>query len=78
MTPTTITIPTYYPVPKREEVSVNQIGHVQTAVERSLARPDAWAKPGTIGKVQVRTTSVKPKSGRQRRKKHDPRKIHFF
>ena len=73
MTPATITIPTY-PTPKREEVAVKQ----QTAVERSLSKPDAWAKPGTIGKTQVRTTAVKPKSGRQRKKKLDPRKVHWF
>jgi hypothetical protein len=72
MSPTD-TIP-IYPVQKPEEVPAKQ----QTAIERSLARPDAWAKPGTIGKVQVRTTSVKPKSGRQRQKKRDPRKIHWF
>ncbi len=77
MTPTTIAIPTYPPL-KKEEVPVKQIGHVQTAVERSLARPDAWAKPGTIGKTQVRTTAVKSKSGHQRQKKRDPRKIHWF
>ena len=70
---TTIAIPTYPPL-KKEEVPVKPL----TAVERSLARPDAWAKPGTIGKTQVRTTAVKPKSGRQRTKKHDPRKIHWF
>ena len=69
----TITIPTY-PALKKENVPVKPL----TAVERSLAKPDAWAKPGTIGKTQVRTTSVKPKSGRQRRKKHDPRKVHWF
>jgi hypothetical protein len=74
MTQTLISIPTY-PTPKREEVPVKQ----QTAVERSLSKPDAWAKPGTIsGKVQVRTTTVKPKSGKQRQKKRDPRKIHWF
>lgn len=72
MSPTD-TIPIYPPL-KKEEVPVKQ----QTAVERSLARPDAWAKPGTIGKTQVRTTAVKPKSGRQRTKKRDPRKIHWF
>ena len=73
MTQTLISIPTY-PTPKREEVPVKQ----QTAVERSLSKPDAWAKPGTIGKTQVRTTAVKPKSGRQRKKKLDPRKVHWF
>ena len=72
---TTIVIPTYPPL-KREEVPVKQ----QTAVERSLARPDAFSKPGTIGqqKTRVRMLISKPKSGRQRTKKHDPRKIHFF
>ena len=73
MSPATIVIPTY-PPPKPEEAPTKPL----TAVERSLARPDAWAKPGTIGKVQVRTTTVKPKSGRQRQKKKDPRKIHWF
>jgi hypothetical protein len=76
---TTIAIPTYPPI-KKAEVPVKQ----QTAVERSLARPDAWAKPGTIGNVKgnvktwVRTTALKPKSGRPRRKKRDPRDIHYF
>jgi hypothetical protein len=72
MTPTTISIPTYPPL-KKEEVPAKQ-----TAVEKSLARHDAFAKPGSIGKVRVRTTSVKPKSGNQRQKKHDARKIHWF
>ena len=70
---TTVTIPTYS-APKREEVPVKQ-----TAVERSIAKPDAFAKPGTLGnKTRVRLLSAKPKSGRQRKRKHDPRKIHFF
>ena len=78
MSPTNITIPTY-PAPKREEVPVNH----QTAVERSLANPNAFAKPGTIGKpntgkVRMRLTSVKPKSGRQRMKKRDPRDVKFY
>jgi hypothetical protein len=68
----TIDIPTY-PAPHKESVTIKK-----TAVERSLARPDAWSKPGTIGKTQVRTTAVKPKSGRQRSRKQDPRKIHWF
>jgi hypothetical protein len=74
MTTTIVSIPTYPPL-KKEPVPVRQ-----TAVERSLARPDAFSKPGTIGqqKTRVRTTAVKPKSGRQRTKKHDPRKIHWF
>ena len=73
MTPATIVIPTYPPL-KKEEAPAKPL----TAVERSLARPDAWAKPGTIGKTQVRTTALKPKSGKQRQKKRDPRKIHWF
>jgi hypothetical protein len=74
MSPTE-TIPTY-PAPKLEAVPAKPL----TAVEKSLARPDAFAKPGTIGqqKTRVRTTTVKPKSGRQRQKKRDPRKIHWF
>jgi hypothetical protein len=70
---TTVTIPTY-PAPKREEVPVKQ-----TAVERSIAKPDAFAKPGSLGnKTRVRLLSAKPKSGRQRKRKPDPRRIHFF
>ena len=70
----TISIPTY-PAPKKEAVPVKP----QTAVERSIAKPDAFAKPGTLGnKTRVRLLSAKPKSGRQRKRKHDPRKIHFF
>jgi len=70
---TTVTIPTY-PAPKREEVPVKQ-----TAVERSIAKPDAFAKPGSLGnKPRVRFLSAKPKSGRQRKRKPDPRRIHFF
>jgi hypothetical protein len=70
----TITIPTY-PALKKESVPVKQ-----TAVERSLARPDAFAKPGTLGnvKTRVRLTSPKPKSGRQRKRKRDPRDVKFF
>lgn len=68
----TISIPTYAPLLK-VEVPVKQ-----TAVERSLARPDAFAKPGTVGKVRVRTISGKPKSGSQRIRKRDPRRVHFF
>ena len=70
----TIAIPTY-PAPRKEEVPVKQ-----TAVERSIAKPDAFAKPGTVGnvKTRVRTTSVKPKSGRQRKRKHDPRDVRFY
>ena len=75
MTPTTITIPTY-PAPKREEVPVK----AQTAVERSIAKPDAFAKPGTLGqqKTRVRLLSAKSKSGRQRKKKFDPRRVRFY
>jgi hypothetical protein len=69
---TAVAIPTY-PAPKREEVPIKQ-----TAIERSIANPNAFAKPGTVGKVRMRLTSPKPRSGRQRKKKHDPRKVHFF
>lgn len=68
---------TTYPVLKREEVPVKQL----TAVERSLAKPDAFAKPGSIGqqqKTRVRMLTAKLKSGRQRKRKRDPRDVRFF
>jgi hypothetical protein len=60
-------IPNYpaVPVKKPEE----------DAVSRSIAKPNAFAKPGSIGKVRVRTTlgdkSLKPKRQRRRRDKRD-------
>jgi hypothetical protein len=75
MSQTTITIPTY-PALKKEAVPVKQL----TAVERSLARPDAFSKPGTMGqqKTRIRTLRTKPKSGHQRKKKRDPRQVKFY
>ena len=63
----TTTVPITYPPLKKELVPVQQ-----TAVERSLARPDAFSKPGSIGKtgnskVRVRTTSGKIKGAKKRR-----------
>jgi hypothetical protein len=66
---TNLDIPTYQK-PKSEVVN--------ETVAKSIAKPNAWAKPGTMSnaKTHVRTMSVKP--GRQRRKKHDPRNITFY
>ena len=63
-----------YPPLKKEPVPV------QTAVERSLARPDAFSKPGSIGKagnskVRVRTTSGKITGAK---KKRDYRNVTFY
>jgi hypothetical protein len=70
---TTTAVPITYPPLKKEPVPV------QTAVERSLARPDAFSKPGTIGKssakVRVRTTSGKITG---RKKKKDYRDVQFY
>jgi hypothetical protein len=71
----TIPIPTY-PQPKKEVVPVKV-----TAVERSIAKPDAFAKPATIGKpanskVRVRLTNEKPKGRRRRR--NDKRDVQFY
>lgn len=61
-------IPTY-PKPKEDPVA------------RSLARPDACAKPATMGKGSVRirpmADSQKVKI-RRKKKKHDPRDVHFY
>lgn len=76
-----IAIPNY-PQPKKEDVPIRI-----DPVARSLAKPDAFMKPGTIGKVgrgrgtpetRIRLTNEKPKSFRQRRRKRDPRDVHFF
>lgn len=48
-------------------------------VKRSMAKNDACAKPATLGntKVRVRVTSG-DKSLKRKRRKHDPRDVHFF
>lgn len=53
-------------------------------VARSLAKPDAFAKPGHIGaaksvgsKVRVRLTNEKVR-GRPRKHRRDPRDVKFF
>jgi hypothetical protein len=58
---------------------------INSAVARSLAKPDAFAKPGTVGKhsaapntkVRVRLTNQRAR-GRPRTRKRDPRNVHFF
>jgi hypothetical protein len=52
---------------------------VEDAVARSLAKPEPFAKPGTVGaKVRVRTT-LRGKSPKGRRKgKRDPRDVKYF
>ena len=63
-----------YPPPKKEEPP-------QDPVARSLARPDACAKPAVIGKhttgVRVRPTNQRM-PGRPKRKKRDVRDVKFF
>lgn len=53
-------------------------------VQRSIAKPSAFAKPGTLTKpkakgqgMRMRPLSVKRQPGRQR-KKDDPRFVHYF
>lgn len=62
-------IPTYPKPPEPKKL---------TAVERSLLKPDAFAKPATLGhtKVRVRLTNEKPKG--RRKKKRDRRDVEFF
>lgn len=56
--------------------------HEQTAVERSIARPDAFMKPGTVGRgtnaVRIRLANPNPKSARPRKRKRDPRAVNFY
>ena len=63
-----IEIPNYPVAPPAKKLELD-------AVARSLAKPEPFAKPGTIGRVRVRTTlsdkSLKPKRHRRRRDKRD-------
>lgn len=64
-----------YPLPEKQDVPVKQ-----DPVARSIAKPDAFAKPATIGKgsvTRVRLTNEKPK-GRPRKRKRDKRDVKFF
>lgn len=64
----------HYPQPKQKE----------DPVQRSLARPDACAKPCSMGKgagVRVRPMSEKQwkkVTFRRKKRKHDYRDVHFF
>lgn len=52
-----------------------------TAVEKSIAKPSAFAKAGTMGKkegTRFRPLQTKRTPGRQRLRKPDPRKVHYF
>lgn len=65
-----------YPQPKSEPVPIQV-----DPVARSLARPDACAKPAVIGKhsapVRVRVTNQRL-PGRPKRKKRDIRDVKYF
>lgn len=53
-------------------------------VQRSLAKPDAFAKPASFKSVKstkptrIRTMDWKRTRGRPRKRPFDPRKVHFF
>lgn len=71
---TTIQIPNY-PPPKKVNIPITN------AVQRSLAKPDAFAKPATIGKsgMRVRLTSGdKSLLPRKKKRHHDKRDVHFY
>lgn len=55
--------------------------HVDS-VARSIARPDAFAKPGTVGRsssVRVRLTSGdKSLLPKKKKRHHDKRDVHFY
>lgn len=57
------------------------------AVAKSIAKPHAFAKAGTMGSknvphgtknVRFRPLTTKQPPGRQRKRKPDPRKVHYF
>lgn len=62
-------LPQYPPVKKPED-----------PVARSMAKPDACAKPATMGKVRVRVAqgdkSLKPR--KRKRGPHDKRDVRFY
>ena len=56
-------------------------------VERSIAKPDAFAKPASFNakpaskspkNTRIRTMDWKRTRGRPRKRPFDPRKVHFF
>lgn len=58
-----------------------QLPKIEDPVARSIANPNAFAKPGTMGKTQgtrVRPLVVKKSPGRQRKRKPDPRYVKFY
>ena len=76
----TLEIPSY-PTDTPKEPDIKKNAPVD-AVARSLARPDAFAKPATIGKssskgVRVRLTNQRM-PGRPKRKKRDYRDVKFY
>lgn len=70
---TTIPIP-QYPPQKKEPVEIKQ-----DAVARSMARPDACAKPATMGSPKgVRIRVNMSKSPKPRKRKKDYRDVNFY
>lgn len=69
-------IPNYpQPEAKPEPVPVK----ILTSVERSLAKPDAFAKPGRVGNVKVRVRLTNQRQpGRPKKRKRDPRDVRFY
>lgn len=49
-------------------------------VARSMAKPDACAKPGTVGnsKVRIRVTTGDKSLKPRKRKRKDPRDVQFY
>lgn len=47
-------------------------------VARSLARPDACAKPATMGKVRVRVTQGDKSLKRKKKRRNDKRDVTFY
>lgn len=71
----TIDVPHYQPQ-KKEPVPIHQ-----DPVARSIAKPDAFAKPGTFGNSKVRVRlSANPNNVKIRRKKKnwDRRDVTFY
>ena len=64
-------IPTYPPTTAAPKI--------EDPVARSMANPNACAKPGSVGKVRVRTT-MGDKSLKRRKKKgkRDPRDVTYY
>lgn len=68
-------------IPSAPQAKKQAVPITVDTVARSIAKPDAFAKPAVIGKpsakVRVRLTNQRP-PGRPRKRPRDPRDVKFY